>query len=149
MPKRINLETSRHRRSPRLIAKRTKLAALVTGVAVFLRRVSNAILPPTEGKNNMSFTQKAAHRYHTINSNADGTLNGIFGTVSVYVVDNNSYTYSGMLKQPDNHRLVEAMLTETAVHEKRNHWSIMIRKDMSSGAKTIMSIWSFKRKRSP
>ena len=97
----------------------------------------------------MSFTQKASHQYHTINSNVDGTLNGILGTVFASVVDNDSYTYSGMLKQPDKHQFVEAMLTETAVHEKRNHWSIMKRKDMPPGEKTILSIWSFKRKRSP
>ena len=93
MPKRINLETSGHRRSPRLIAKRMKLAALVTGVAVFLVRVSNAILPSTEERYNISFTQKTSHRYHTINSNADVTLNGILGTVFASVVDNDSYTY--------------------------------------------------------
>ena len=65
------------------------------------------------------------------------------------VVDNDSYTYSGMLKQPDKHQFVEAMLTETAVHEKRNHWSIMKCKDMPPGAKKILLIWSFKKKRSP
>ena len=54
-----------------------------------------------------------------------------------------------MLKQPDKYKFVEAMLAETAVHEKRNHWTAMLRNDMPAGAKTIFSIWSFKRKRIP
>jgi len=98
---------------------------LVTGVAVFLAGVSNVVLPNVEGKDGLSFTQKAAHRYHTINSNVDGTMNGVLGSVFSSIADNDSYTYSGMLKQPDKHKFIEAMLTETAVHEKRNHWSIM------------------------
>ena len=149
MPKRMNLEKSGLRRSPRLIAHKPKLTALVTGIAVFLAGVSNVVFPTIEGKNDLSFTQKAAHRYHTVNSNVDGTINGILGSVFSSVVDNDSYTYSGMLKQPDKHQFIEAMLTETAVHEKRNHWTIMKRKDMPSAAKTILSIWSFKRKRLP
>jgi hypothetical protein len=41
------------------------------------------------------------------------------------------------------------MLTESVVHKKRNHWSIMKRKDMPPGAKIILLIWSFKKKQSP
>ena len=145
----MNLETSGHHWSPRLITKKTKLAALVTGVAVFLFGVPNAILPATEGKNDLSFTQKVVHWYHTIDSNVYGTLNGILGSVFVSVVDNNSYTYIGMLKKPHKQRLVKEMLTKTAVHKKRNHWSIIKRKDMPPRSKTILSLWSFKRKRLP
>ena len=41
------------------------------------------------------------------------------------------------------------MLEEIEVHEKREHWTLMNRKDMPAGAKTIMAIWSFNRKRYP
>ena len=41
------------------------------------------------------------------------------------------------------------MLVETAVHEKRKHWTAVLRKDMPAGSKIILSIWSFKRKRIP
>ena len=41
------------------------------------------------------------------------------------------------------------MLVETAVHEKHKHWTAMLRKDMPAGSKTILSIWSFDRKRIP
>ena len=79
------------------------------------------MLPTVKGKDDLSFTQKEAHRYHTVNSNIDGTINGILGSVFSSVVDNDSYTYSGMLKQPDKHQFIEAILTETAVYEKQNH----------------------------
>ena len=149
MPKMINLKTSGLRRSPRIIAKKSKCAALLTGTAVFLAGVSHIALPTPEGKQGLSVTQRLAHRYHSVNSNVDGTLNGIMQSVFSTVADNDSYTYSGMMKQPDRGKFVEAMLVETAVHEKRKHWSKMLRKDMPSGSKTILSIWSFKRKRTP
>ena len=59
-----------------------------------LAGVSNVVLPTVEGKDDLSFTQKASHRYHTVNSNVDGTINGILGSVFSSVVGNNSYTYS-------------------------------------------------------
>ena len=149
MPKRLNLEKSGLRRSPRFATKKSKLAALVTGVAVFLAGISESTFPSISGKEGLSVTQRAAHRYHTVNSNVDGTLNGVLGSVFSTITDNDCYTYSGMLKQPDKHKFVEAMLEETAVHEKRNHWTAMLRTDMPAGAKTILSIWSFKRKRIP
>ena len=34
-------------------------------------------------------------------------------------------------------------------HETRNHWMLMLQKDMPTEAKTIVAIWSFKRKRYP
>ena len=149
MPKMIDLGKSGLRRSPRIIAKTSKLTALLTGVAVFLAGVSHTVLPPVESKQGLSVTQRLAHRYHSVNSNVDGTLNGIMQSVFSSVADNDAYTYSGMLKQPDRGKFVEAMLVETSVHEKRKHWSTMLRKDMPPGSKTILSIWSFKRKRTP
>jgi hypothetical protein len=41
------------------------------------------------------------------------------------------------------------MEVELADHEQRNHWTLMERKDMPVGTKTIMAIWSFKCKRFP
>ncbi len=34
-------------------------------------------------------------------------------------------------------------------HETRNHWTLMLQKDMPTEAKIIMAIWSFKRKHYP
>ena len=41
------------------------------------------------------------------------------------------------------------MLEGIEVHEKRDHWTLMEKKDPPPGDKTIMAIWSFKRKRYP
>lgn len=149
MPKMTNLETSGLRRSPRLRSKKTGLVALVMGASVFLAGLTNTVFPPVDGKEGLSTTQRIAHRYHSVNSNVDGTINGVLGSIFATIADNDCYTYSGMLKQPDRHKFIEAMIKETAVHEERGHWIRMLRSDMPAGAKTILSIWSFKRKRMP
>jgi hypothetical protein len=41
------------------------------------------------------------------------------------------------------------MEIEISDHEARRHWDLMLRTDLPIGAKTIMAIWSFKRKRFP
>ena len=92
--------------------------ALVTGAAVLFSGVENAVFPTIDGKEGLSVAQKCAHRYHTVNSNVDGTINGVLQSVFSTVVDNDAYTFGGMLKQPDANKSVEAMLVETAVHEK-------------------------------
>ncbi len=43
----------------------------------------------------------------------------------------------------------QAIEIELDDHETRNHWALMLQKDMPTEAKTIMAIWSFKRKRYP
>ena len=54
-----------------------------------------------------------------------------------------------MLKEEDHKQFFQAMEVELSDHEERNHWTLMERKDLPSGTKTIMAIWSFKRKRFP
>jgi hypothetical protein len=54
-----------------------------------------------------------------------------------------------MLKQEDHKQFFQAMEIELDDHEERKHWTVMERKDMPIGTKTIMAIWSFKRKRFP
>ena len=41
------------------------------------------------------------------------------------------------------------MELEVADYESRSHWSLMKRSDLPEGAKTILAIWSFKRKLYP
>jgi hypothetical protein len=41
------------------------------------------------------------------------------------------------------------MEVKLADHEFQNHWTLMERKDLPFGTKTILAIWSFKRKRFP
>jgi hypothetical protein len=54
-----------------------------------------------------------------------------------------------MLREKDHKQFFEAMEVELVDHESRSHWTLMERKDIPIGMKTIMAIWSFKRKRFP
>lgn len=54
-----------------------------------------------------------------------------------------------MLKQPDVAKFIEAMVKEIEGHVGREHWVIIPRAEMPSGMKTILAVWSFKRKRLP
>ena len=51
-----------------------------------------------------------------------------------------------MLHQPDTKEFVRAMMQEMDDHETRNHWKLMLRSNLPPGTKTILAIWSFKRK---
>ena len=51
-----------------------------------------------------------------------------------------------MLQEKDCKEFFNTMLEEIEVHEKREHWKLMNRNDMTAGAKKIMAIWYFKRK---
>ena len=54
-----------------------------------------------------------------------------------------------MLKQPDRADFIKAMMTEIEEHERRKHWHLIKRSEIPKRKKTILSIWSFKRKRYP
>ena len=53
------------------------------------------------------------------------------------------------MREEDHKQFFTAMEVELADHEECNHWTLMERKDLPIGTKTIMAIWSFKRKRFP
>lgn len=63
--------------------------------------------------------------------------------------NNECYTFKEMLSQPDRKEFLEAMLKETAEHESREHWTVVLRSTMLTDVKPIQAIWSFKRKRFP
>jgi hypothetical protein len=54
-----------------------------------------------------------------------------------------------MLREADHTKFFEAMEIKINDHETRHHWDLMLRTDSPLGSKTIMAIWSFKRKRFP
>ena len=62
------------------------------------------------------------------------------------LADNDTYTFKDMLTQPDKNNCFEAMEVEITNHTERNHWDLIPRSQLPSGSKTIMSVWSFKRK---
>ena len=41
------------------------------------------------------------------------------------------------------------MMIEIQDHENRNHWELYERSKIPKGKRTILSVWSFKRKRYP
>jgi hypothetical protein len=96
-----------------------------------------------------SFVARLSNDYNRLNGLFDDTLNDIYHQVHAFATSNETYTYSGMLKEEDHKQFFRAMEVELADHEERNHWTLMERKDLPIGTKTIMAIWSFKRKRFP
>jgi hypothetical protein len=85
-----------------------------------------------------------------IETNFDGTLNFIAHHVFAAGKENNeTYTFCEILKQDDRDEFIEAMQVEVDTHQTREHWEIIPRSQMPKEMKTIMAIWSFKRKRLP
>ena len=64
-----------------------------------------------------------------------------------YNSDNETYTFKEMLQQEDKNEFIKAMLKEVQDHENRHHWHLFERNKIPEGYKTILAIWSFKRKR--
>ncbi len=97
--------------------------------------------------NTLSFVARLSNDYDRLNGLFDDTINNICHQVHAFATSNESFTYLQMLKEEDYRQFFEAMEVEHADHEQRNHWTLMECKDMPVGTKTIMAIWSFKRKR--
>ena len=88
--------------------------------------------------------------YHAANTCFDGRLNSLHPMAFLAGKGSNeTYTFSEMLKQPDASDFIKAMMKEANDHETRSHWTIIPRSAMPKDMKTILSIWSFKRKRLP
>jgi hypothetical protein len=65
------------------------------------------------------------------------------------IESNETFTYKQALQEKDYHDFVLAMVHEVNYHKKRGYWTIMQCCDMPPISKTIMSIWSIKRKQYP
>jgi hypothetical protein len=65
------------------------------------------------------------------------------------IASNETFTYKQAMKEKDFNDFVLAMVHEVDDHEKPGHWTIIQHCDKPANSKTIMSIWSFKRKRYP
>jgi hypothetical protein len=85
-----------------------------------------------------------------VSSHFDGTVNKIHHAVLATAAgDNDTYTLKDIFKQDDLNDFIVAMSKEVDDHESREHWTPVPRKELPPGTKTIMSVWSFKRKRYP
>ena len=88
--------------------------------------------------------------FHNMNLLFDGTINNCHHMVlATLAPQNDVYSLSQMLKLKDIKEFVLAMLKEINDYESRDHWELVLRKDLPAGAKTILSVWAFKRKRHP
>ena len=96
----------------------------------------------------MPILEKAVFHAEKIHTLFDGSLNGLHHAY-LSTVDNGTYTLRDMLKQEDKAEFIKAMEVEVNDHESRNHWTLMPCSNMPSDAKTILAIWSFKRKLYP
>ena len=96
-----------------------------------------------------SFVAWLLNNYNQQNGSFDDIINNICHQVYAYATSNKFFTYSQMLKEEDHKHFFAAMEVKLADHEERNHWTLMEHKDLPIGTKTIMAIWSFKRKRFP
>lgn len=97
-----------------------------------------------------SLFSNVLHQTHLINQHFDGTLNYISPLAfTADSSDNDTYTFKQMLQQPDKNEFILAMMKEVQDHENRSHWHLVPRSSLPTDKKTILSIWSFKRKRFP
>jgi len=78
--------------------------------------------------------------YHCANSLYDDKFNA-FSTMTLSVVASNKvFTYNNTMKEEDYCEFVKAMMKEINEHEKQNHWTMIKRRELPPGIKTIMSI---------
>lgn len=98
----------------------------------------------------VSLVQKVAYYTEQANTLFDGTLNKVHNMAFTAVGDSNDvYTFREVLKQEDLPDFISAMVKEVEDHESRDHWTLIPRSELPPGEKTILAIWSFKRKRFP
>ena len=63
--------------------------------------------------------------------------------------NNHVFTLSQMLKIDDIKDFMLAIMKEVEVHKSCDQWELIDRNKLPAGAKTILSVWGFKRKRHP
>jgi hypothetical protein len=92
----------------------------------------------------------AIDSYHHMSTLYDRTINCFSTLAQSSIASNETFSYNQALKQDDFREFIKAMTVEVSRdHESRDHWTLTKRCDMPEDTKTIMSIWSFKRKRYP
>ena len=144
MPEFVNPDTVGLRRSsrhskPRIITCLFLLFGFMTA--------ANGFSTVSQGT---SFAAKSLVYASDLSRNVDGTINFINPVSQVFasLQDNDTYTYREAMQQSDRRDFVVAMYKEIMDHHNRDHWKIVNRHSVGN-PKTILAIWSFKRKRLP
>ena len=167
MPKPIDLSASGLRRSKRIAELKRKgmkpthetpsrksIVACLAMFGLFCSIATSINSVATTQVNNAtkaytSLLSQATESYHRANSLVDGTIN-CFSTAALSAAATNEvFTFKEAMMQDDNKDFVKAMLSEIHSHEDGKHWTMTERSKMPPGTKTVMSVWSFKRKRFP
>jgi hypothetical protein len=105
--------------------------------------------PVHHAKQKPSLITTAVDSFHQVNTLYDGTVNCFSTLAQSSEALNETFTYMQALQQPDYHEFVKAMVNEVDDHEIWDHWTCMQCSDMPANTKTIMSMWSCKRKQFP
>ena len=135
------------RRSTRVRRKTQFFSLFVACAAVF---TSSLVTTATYFTNPLDSLNKAVLHSQRVNTHFDGTLNSLHhAALTAAAGDNDTYTLKDVFKQDDKSEFIQAMMKEVNDHESRNHWTVLPRSAIPQGTKTILSIWSFKRKRYP
>jgi hypothetical protein len=95
----------------------------------------------------LSFVAQIANDFEQINGLFDNTINEIRHHIQAYTTSNETFTYSQMLCKDDHVKFFDAMEVKIDDHKTCHNWNLMLCKDLPLVAKTIIAIWSFKRKR--
>ena len=159
MPALINLETTGLRQSPRLAALQhnndaPEIAAYTSSATPSVSRLFSKPRPRLSflsvfnlvgslwtfatttshaDHETYSFVARLSNDFDRLNGLFDDTINDICHQVQAFATSNESYTYSGMLREDDHKQFFQAMELELADHEERNHWTLMERKDLPPG----------------
>jgi len=143
MPQHVNLHEAGLRRSPRLQeleAKKSHKKAHVTWATKATRVISLFTLyslitdikidmPAYNISPTATLTEHAACRLHEVNELYDGTLNSICAyassTIALDMTNNEVFTYTKAMQQPDAPQFIEAMDKEIDDHQSWGHWEIV------------------------
>jgi hypothetical protein len=126
-----------------LASKVTKVVTLLS-IFSFVSNVSN--LPSYNISPTATLAEKMVSCFHKVSELYNGTLNAIhpyvFSAVALDMSNNEVFTYTKAMQQPDSVQFIEAMTKEIYDHESRNHWEIVCCSTIPPGHKTIQAIWS-------
>ena len=130
------------------LAKRIYGLSSVVSMFTYLGATATSLGTNLNSISLSTFLSRTISYHERLNRLFDSTINHVHSFTTM-VENNESYTFKEMLNQEDKSSFIQAMLNEVEEHENRGHWTPVLRSSMPSGSKTILSIWSFKRKRGP
>jgi hypothetical protein len=144
-PQHMNLHEAGLRRSPclkKLEANKSNDKAHVTWASKATRAITLFTLyslvtdvkidmPAYNISPSANFAEQAACRLHEVNEFYDGTLNSIcayaFSSIALDVSNNEVFTYTKAMQQPDAPQFIKAMVREIEDHKSQKHWEIVCR----------------------